>query len=72
MPLAPSRHLAYTSGAGERTMQDQPSPPIDTEAVDRRIAESTPERVTRAIFAAVEPPVPSKQRPAAERKPATP
>ena len=52
-------------------MPEPTPPPLDTEAVDQRIAESTPEQVARAIFAAVAPPDPRKQRPAAEREPAT-
>ena len=52
-------------------MPEQTPPPADTETIDKRIAESTPEQVAHAIFAAVAPPDPRKQRPAAEREPAT-
>ena len=40
-----------------------PPPPEVTESIDDRIAQATPERVARAIFAAVSPPDPRKQRP---------
>ena len=47
-------------------------PPADTETVDERIAAATPEQVARAIFAAVAPPDPRKQRPASQRDAGTP
>ena len=51
-------------------VEQQPQPPA-TDSVDERIAEATPEQVARAIFAAVEPPDPGRQRPASEREPVT-
>ena len=50
---------------GRVEQQRQPAP---AESIDERIAEATPEQVARAIFAAVAPPDPRKQRPAAERE----
>ena len=47
---------------GRVEQQRQPAP---TESVDERLADATPEQVARAIFAAVEPPDPSKRQPAA-------
>ena len=46
-------------------MPEKPSPPDAAESVDERLAVATPEQVARAIFAAVEPPDPSKRQPKA-------
>lgn len=48
-------------------MPDKPSPPDAAESVDERLAVATPEQVARAIFAAVAPPDPRKQRPAPQQ-----